>query len=84
MLLLNRRLLRGRCLRNGESFDQELLELFAVGVCPFFSSLLPGQFAAFFTFGPFVLPDLFFDKIRDPLKWIGVNQGRYLNVFLSI
>jgi hypothetical protein len=56
----------------------------SVGVRPFFPSLLPGKFAAFFTFDPLVLPNLFFDKVGDPVERIGIHYGRDLNMFFSL
>jgi len=55
-----------------------------VGVHPFLPSQFPGEFAAFFTFEPFVLPNLFLDEITDPVERIGVKHGWDLNVFLSL
>src|SRR6516164_8350067 len=61
---------------NCERVEQELFVRFAMGVGPFLPSLFPGQFAAFFAFEPFVLPNLFLDEITDPIERIGVNRGR--------
>ena len=57
---------------------------FSVGVRRFLPSPLPSKLAAFFTFDPLVLPDLFFDKVGDPVERIGIHYGRDLNVFFSL
>ena len=64
--------------------DQESFVLLLVGVRPFFPSPFPRKFAAFFAFGPLVLPDLFFDEVGDPVKWIGVHHGRDRYVFFNL
>jgi len=57
---------------------------FSVGVRPFLPSTLPRKLAAFFTFDSLVLPDLFFDKVGDPVERIGIHYGRDRNVFFSL
>jgi hypothetical protein len=56
--------------------------LLSVGVRPFLRSLFPGKFAVFFPFDP--LPNLFFDKVGNPVERIGIHYGRDLNVFFSL
>jgi hypothetical protein len=63
VLFLGRRLLLRSCFWNCQRVEQELFVRFAVGVRPFLPSLLPGEFAAFFTFEPFVLPNLFLNGV---------------------
>src|ERR1700761_198610 len=67
-----------------ESVDQKFFELLAVSCGPFLSGLRPGQFAAFFTFDPLVLPNLFFDQVGDSIERFGIHSGRDLNVFFSV
>ena len=55
-----------------------------MGIRPFLTSLFPRKLAAFFAFGPLVLSDLFFDKVGDPVKWIGVHHGRDRHVFFNL
>jgi hypothetical protein len=69
------RLLRS-CVRKIQSVDQEFFELLSVDVRPFLPSTLPRKLAAFFTFDPLVLPDLFFDKVGDPVERIGIKSAR--------
>jgi hypothetical protein len=84
VLLLRGRLLRRSCVRKIQSVDQEFFELLSVGVRPFLPSPLPRKLAAFFTFDPLVLPDLFFDKVGNPVERIGIHYGRDRNVFFSL
>src|SRR5271166_2901882 len=78
------RLLRRSCVRKIQSVDQEFFERLSVGIRPFLPSTLPRKLAAFFTFDPLVLPDLFFDKVGDPVERIGIHDGRDRNVFFSL
>src|ERR1700758_2705062 len=78
------RFLRRSCIRKRQSVDQEFFVLLSVSIRPFLPSFLPGEFAAFFTFDPLVLPNLFFDKVGDSVERIGIHDGRDLNVFLGL
>ena len=60
------------CVRKIQSVDQEFFVLLLVSVRPFLASLFPRKLAAFFTFDPLVPPDLFFEKVGDPLERIGI------------
>src|ERR1700758_4170715 len=77
---------RGRLLlqirvRKIQSIDQKSFVLLLVSIRPFFASLFPRKLATFFTFDPLVLPNLFFDKVSDPVERIGIQNGRDWNVF---
>jgi hypothetical protein len=79
-----RQLLLRICVRKIQGVDQEFFVLLLVGIRPFLPRPLPRKLAAFFAFGPLVLPDLFFDKVGDPVKWIGVHHGRDRHVFFDL
>jgi hypothetical protein len=49
----------------------------SVDVRPFLPSTLPRKLAAFFTFDPLVLPDLFFDKVGHSLNCNAKPKARY-------
>src|SRR5580704_13706084 len=83
-LLLSGRFLWRSGVRKRESVDQEFFVLFSVGVRPFLQCLLPRKLAAFFTFEPLVLPDLFFDKVADTVERIRIHYRRDLNVFFGL
>jgi hypothetical protein len=84
ILLLRARFLRRSWVRKRQCLDQEFFKLFSVGVRPFLPSLLPGKLAAFFTFDPLVLPNLFLDKMGNSVERIGIHYGRDLHMFLSL
>src|ERR1700722_6036572 len=83
-ILWHGRLLLQICVRKIQSVDQEFFVFLLVGVRPFFPSLLPRKLAAFFAFGPLVLPALFFDKVGDPEEWIGLHHRRERHVFVKL
>jgi hypothetical protein len=57
----------GQC---GVGLHGLLRALLGVALLP---STLPRNLAAFFTFDPLVLPDLFFDKVGDSVERIGIH-----------